>query len=154
VQINAGEQTQVEGSGPPQDAQPATRPDLESRYPGVFPLLEDLTNGALRDAEVLGIGAAPVTPTPLALLPPTNVSADGGGTIVVSWSRDPSGAQPAAYRIYRNDILIATVDGTETEYVDNDISESSTYLYYITSVGPDGVESAPSETVKVETGVF
>jgi hypothetical protein len=76
---------------------------------------------------------------------PTNLFAEpGNGVVSLSWiaaERSISG-----YRIYRNGTAIATVTGTS--YSDTNISNGTTYSYYVTTVyvSPTG-ESEPSNTV-------
>jgi hypothetical protein len=53
VTVPAGWQTWVEPGQPPRPPVPATRAAVEARFPGIFPALQELTGGALRDEAIL-----------------------------------------------------------------------------------------------------
>ncbi len=53
VTVPAGWQTWVEPGQPPRPPVPATRAAVEARFPGIFPALQELTGGALRDEVIL-----------------------------------------------------------------------------------------------------
>jgi hypothetical protein len=164
VTVNTDEQTQVEGNDPPRDPQPATRADVESRYPGVFPPLEEITGWAIRENDVW-LSPTPTvavpTPTPLA---PTVDQAPGAPSCLeaasfedevdLSWCPGSDDVGIAAYNVYRDDVPIATVGGTETFYSDFVDTTESTYVYYVTTVDTSGKESAPGPMVYVPSNVF
>jgi len=90
--------------------------------------------------------SAIVTVEELALLAPTNlVASQQGRHIAISWQ---GSAGAVAYNLYRG-----TASGGETLYApgltetsakDMAVSSRTTYFYYVTAVGPNGEESAPS----------
>jgi hypothetical protein len=172
VLLDAGFQTQVVGNDPPRPSQPATRPDLESRYPGVFPLLQDATNGALREEDVLG-EKGPVTPSPTAPLPfdqspgPTEtappaidqppsaptiaaeVSPDGN-EVTLTWTESSDDYGVVGYEVYRNDFFLTSTDAGETAYTDTLLGlGDGEYTYYVRAIDSNGQPSGRSNEVTV-----
>jgi hypothetical protein len=58
--VDAGYQTWIDPGEPPAEPVPATRLQVGNR----FPLIDDLTNGAIKDTELLQSNELPLTPTP------------------------------------------------------------------------------------------
>jgi len=97
-----------------------------------------------------------VNATPNAYAPTNLQAVAGNGNVSLNWSvaggRSPLETQGSkdrvisSYRVYRNGSPIATV--TQTQYLDEDVSNGTTYNYYVTTiyVNPAG-ESGPSDTV-------
>ncbi len=85
--------------------------------------------------------------------PPQDFKAEWNETEVrLDWS-NPSynGGSPIKfYKIYRNGAYLTNT--TVTTYVDKNINYTKTYTYYVTAVNSDGLESNPSNQVKVEWG--
>lgn len=82
------------------------------------------------------------------LYPPTDFAAEvfGNDNVKLSWNL-PIQGEPNAYKLYRDDALIATV--TELQYSDNDLP-SGTHRYTLSAVYPEG-ESVQVGPVVVET---
>ncbi len=90
-------------------------------------------------------GSASVSVDELSLAAPTNLSASPQGRhIALSWQ----GSAGVTYNLYRG-----TASGEESRYAsglvepsakDMGVSSGTTYYYYVTAVGPGGIESGPS----------
>jgi hypothetical protein len=82
------------------------------------------------------------------LYPPTEFAAEvfGNDNVKLSWNL-PIEGEPNAYRLYRDDALIATV--TELQYSDYDLP-SGTHRYTLSAIYPEG-ESVQVGPVVVET---
>jgi hypothetical protein len=89
--------------------------------------------------------------------PPTNLTASlSDSKVNLTW-KPPSNdgnATITEYRIYRGTSsdsleLIASVNGSTTEYIDSNVSEAKTYYYSVSAVNPMG-ESNLSDVVSVE----
>lgn len=79
---------------------------------------------------------------------------DASGQVSLRWE-EPLEEYPAAYNIYRDDVKVNEEPVTDTEYVEN--METGRYVYTVTALYGDGVESVvsrPLEMVVVcESGV-
>jgi len=87
--------------------------------------------------------------------PPTvNLTGTGSPDVIVSWGSSPTSGV-VGYNVFRG-----TTSGGEsttplnstpingTSYVDTNVTPEVTYYYYVTAVGSDGVQSAPSGETK------
>ena len=79
-----------------------------------------------------------------------------GNELILTWVMpDNNGGVPIEkYEIYRgtskgNEKLIATVDGSTTEYKDTNIEVGKTYYYYVVAVNGANVKSNPSQEVSI-----
>ena len=87
------------------------------------------------------------TPKSPALLPPEKFKGTGNyDNVALSWI--VNGAADS-YNVYRNDVKVANVPGTQTGYVDTGLTPRTIYTYSVTSV-VDGKESVKS-TFKIAT---
>ncbi len=85
------------------------------------------------------------------VLPMTNksyVDETGNEVVVNGNSRNTIDREPTSHKVYRDDVMIAEVDGYS--YYDQDL-EDGTYTYYVTAMY-DQVESVPSNSVTVTIG--
>lgn len=93
--------------------------------------------------------------TPVDTQPPT-IPAELNATIVrkrsisVNWLPSTDNNQVAGYRIYRNNIEIATT--TSTSYSDRDLTNGETYTYYTKAFDADNNISSPSNASSVTYG--
>ena len=73
---------------------------------------------------------------------------------IVKWDLPKDTSNPDAviwyYKIYRNDVIIAEVDGDINTYVDNVRLDHDKYLYRLIAVNYYFKESEPSETIKIK----
>ena len=60
----------------------------------------------------------------------------------------------SGYNIYRNDTLLASVDGTETAYVDEATEDETTYTYQVSAVNGGSTEGEKSSKTSVTTGIL
>ena len=67
----------------------------------------------------------------------------------LSWTASPTGVSPAGYRIYRNELPIAT--SSVTSYGDNAVTASSTYTYAVSAYDSAGNSSGQSVPATVTT---
>jgi len=95
----------------------------------------------------------PLMPPPVALL-----ATAGNGTVRLSWDyaltynnqsvrkNTRSGRELNSFKIYRNNVAIATISSTtQLEYTDNTVTNGTTYQYYVTAVYANPTyESVPS----------
>lgn len=83
--------------------------------------------------------------------PPINVAAVAVSqtTVAVSWEAPPGYDGIAAYRVYRDNAIVATV--TELTFTDTGRTPGSTLRYAVVAVNGTGVVSTPSTTVTVTT---
>lgn len=90
----------------------------------------------------------------------TNATSSGSGTTpqagshVVDLSWNPSTSQVAGYNIYRhsssgNPVKVNSTVEPATTFSDGTVSSGQTYSYFVTAVGPNSVESSPSNEVTV-----
>jgi len=97
------------------------------------------------DRETVYIGAPPAVPTGI-----NTITMDGA--VRIEWYPvilDPDYNDLAGYRVWRsidNDLFtaIATIDENETYYVDNNVSNGTTYYYGVSAFDNDGNESDAS----------
>ncbi len=90
-------------------------------------------------------------------LPPTNLTATlSDSNVTLTWNPPPDdgNATITEYRIYRGTSpdsleLIASVNGSVTEYIDSYVSKGETYYYSVSAVNPIG-ESNLSDAVSIE----
>lgn len=85
---------------------------------------------------------APTQPTGLKIKSQTSSS------VVLNWTASTDNSKVEGYDVYRNDILIGTVNGTS--FVDNSIA-SGLYVYYIKAFDDTNNYSEVSETLTVDT---
>lgn len=85
---------------------------------------------------------APTQPTGL------KVKSQTSSSVVLNWKASTDNSKVEGYDVYRNDILIGTVDGTS--FTDNSIS-SGLYVYYIKAFDDTNNYSEASETLTVDT---
>ncbi|MEE4357749.1 MAG: cohesin domain-containing protein, partial [Desulfococcaceae bacterium] len=113
--------------------------------------LDDIANAATNPAN---ISISPNMPEP-----PGGIEARSGiDSVRVSWE-PASGAYLAGYNVYRSASLNGTYAKLNTETVTGDfyiddlnLSQGSTYYYYIRSVDTSGQESEPSEKISAVFG--
>jgi fibronectin type 3 domain-containing protein len=88
---------------------------------------------------------APSTPQNLAAR-----STDNNTTVTLSWDAayDPD-YNVAAYRIYRDGVLYATVNAPATSYVDRDVSPAARHRYQVSAVNASNYESGTSRALTV-----
>jgi hypothetical protein len=114
----------------PTPAAEETPPELETETPTPSPSSE--------------VDAAPERVAGLSVTP------GGGGQLLLGWS---ASAEPdlASYRVYRSTtpngpfILVATVAGGITNYVDQRLVANAVYFYRVTAVDVGGTEGPPAE---------
>ena len=85
---------------------------------------------------------APTQPTGL------KVKSQTSSSVVLNWTASTDNSKVEGYDVYRNDVLIGTVNGTS--FADNSIS-SGLYVYYIKAFDDTDNYSEASETVTVDT---
>jgi len=107
--------------------------------------------GQVRDSGVIPCrGAAPDNTPPGT---PNNVAAtiDSGVHVQLSWDEafDNTGVQ--SYRIYRDQSLLATVDGAVRTYIDYSSELGKTYTYNVAAVDLAGNESSLSNPAQIST---
>lgn len=82
----------------------------------------------------------------------TNLSGQGIGTsIILAWDA-PAIGNPESYKLFRNGIFLALLPGSQTEFTDEDVSHTSLYYYYLTSL-IDGEETLPSNIAQVQSAL-
>jgi hypothetical protein len=64
----------------------------------------------------------------------TATSSADGVTSTLSWSPAVTAVGVASYRVYRDDVLVATVPGTQTGYTDPDRTPGATYSYRVEAI--------------------
>ena len=83
---------------------------------------------------------------PITELPPTNLVAEqGDGSILLTWN-EPAIDLPSSYNIYRNNTLLTNT--TSTSYTDSDVTNYTTYSYYVKAVFNEG-ETLATNTASV-----
>lgn len=75
-------------------------------------------------------------------------SFDDAVKVQLTWDI-PSYGTAVKYNIYRDDELLASVDGDNYEYIDSDVSENREYTYYVKSEDTDGNESMQSNVISL-----
>ena len=86
----------------------------------------------------------PNTPPPSAPGSFKATSSSDGLTATLSWTPASTAVGVASYRIYRDDVLIATVGGTKTAYADAGREPGTTYSYRIQAVDWIDLVGAPA----------
>ena len=83
-------------------------------------------------------------------LPPQNFRAEQWNEteVYLKWDYTDMSVHIKFYKIYRNGIYLANT--TLKSYVDREVDYHKTYTYYVTAVNTDGLESNPSNQIKVE----
>jgi len=83
-----------------------------------------------------------------------NLTGTGIPDVILSWSASPSSGVEG-YNVYRgtsqneeNPTPLNPTPINGTTYVDANVTAGKTYYYYVTAVGSDGVQSAPSAEVE------
>jgi hypothetical protein len=106
------------------------------------------TAGQLLDQ---GIVPCSGTTDSAAPIPPSNLAATNAasGHVALSWNAAWDDTGVAGYGIYRDGVLIASVGGAETSYVDMNVGLGVTYNYQVDAVDPGGLRSAQSNTATV-----
>ena len=100
------------------------------------------TAGQLLDQGTIACsGAAADTTAPTA---PGNLAAatSASGHVALSWTAAWDETGVAGYGIYRDGVLVGTVGGGETSYVDMNVGLNVTYSYQVDAVDPGGRRSA------------
>jgi glucose/arabinose dehydrogenase len=83
---------------------------------------------------------------------PTGLTASAAGTTVtLGWTASTDNVGVAAYDVYRDGTMVATVKGAVT-VTDSGLGANTTYAYYVVARDAQGNVSAPSPTVTVTTG--
>jgi fibronectin type 3 domain-containing protein len=92
---------------------------------------------------------------------PSNLLAELDASVItrvtLRWtapSRDANGRELtglSGYRVFRNNVQIATTSASTTSYVDNTVEPLTAYTYNVSAVDPTGNVSALSNTVPVTT---
>ena len=82
---------------------------------------------------------------------PTDVTATAtqATQVVVKWKPGSGATSDLRYRVIRNNVAIATIDGTS--YTDNSVAASTTYGYQIVAVNKDNTTSPLSSPTAVTT---
>ncbi|MBN1147853.1 MAG: DNRLRE domain-containing protein [Anaerolineales bacterium] len=107
--------------------------------------------GAVLDSGVIPCrGAAPDTTNPS---DPTNLTAviNQNTKPELDWSASSDNTGVASYAIYRDEALLASVDGAFTSYVDMSAQLNATHTYKVVALDPAGNSSAPSNSATVTT---
>jgi hypothetical protein len=85
--------------------------------------------------------------------PTALIATPGNGVVNLSWTA-PSPIPSGGYRIYRNDVLYATLANTITTYSDTGVVNGTTYSYYVKALYNTPIEESPaSHTVSATPGV-
>ena len=106
---------------------------------------QDLVNPALADvirfaADVL---AAPTAPTNL------TATAPASRRIKLTWTASIDSVGVTGYRVFRNDVLVATPP--TTAYLDGGLAPATTYTYRVTAIDAAGNESPPATATATTT---
>jgi chitodextrinase len=78
-------------------------------------------------------------------------TATASDRVELSWNPSTDNVGITGYRVYRDDTLIATLDGTTTTYTDATVSPGITYRYQVAATDAAGNQSANSPTESVRT---
>ncbi len=82
------------------------------------------------------------------LIPPVNLRGmPGNNQATVLWD-SPSYGEPDGYKIFRNEVYQATVDGDENEFRQEDLENHRNYYYRVIAVY-DEIDSQPSKMIRV-----
>lgn len=80
---------------------------------------------------------------------PTSLTAvPGDHEVFLSWN-EPSSALQESFNIYRDNEVIANIDGENTEYRDEQVRNYQEYSYFVTAVWDDDSESRSTNEVSV-----
>ncbi len=83
---------------------------------------------------------------------PSDLTASvSGTTVTLSWTASTDNIGVAAYDVYRDGSLVASVKGASTA-TDSGLAATTTYSYYVVARDAQGNVSAPSNTASVTTG--
>ncbi len=106
------------------------------------------TAGQLLDQGIVPCSGTSDTTAPMA---PSSLVAtnSASGQVALSWNAAWDETGVAGYGLYRDGVLIATVGGAETSYVDMNVGLGVTYSYQVDAVDPGGRRSAKSNTATV-----
>ncbi len=118
-------------------------------------VLDAATLAPILGSPVMSGGTIPIAIAFLTdLFPPTNLSGvQKINDFAVVFERynllrwDSSDPAPAGFRIYRNGVLIATLDGAATQYEDHNRTKGISTLYAVVSIDAGGSESAPATVI-------
>jgi FecR protein len=156
VTVRAGDQTWVPLGSPPEPPVPATRAEVDRRFPtGTFPQVVDITDSRLQNGDVfIPTGPTPTVPPPADTTPPTKptglTASQVAGGILLTWTRSTDDVGVDAYDVYRGGTYLATVGGSETSYTDPvSGSGDAVYEYAVAARDAAGNRSALSEPVTV-----
>ena len=72
--------------------------------------------------------------------------------VTLDWTAAEDNGAVTGYRVYRDGDLLTTLGPEATEYVDDDVTNLSTYHYVVTAIDAADNESEPSNEVDVATG--
>jgi hypothetical protein len=78
---------------------------------------------------------------------------DGLVSVEIAWTPSSNSCSTIGFKIYQNNILIATVPSSTTSYIINNLSTNQTYNFNVTSFAT-GIESSFSETLIVSLPVI
>lgn len=120
----------------------------------MFPEYDVAGNERLLDGNGDGVARIDIGAYEYQTMPsPQNLSAAAcDDHIYLSWDRPALSRGLCGYRIYRNDLAYARVEGADNTYFQDQISESDTLSYFVTALYGD-VESAASNTVIIVVNV-
>ncbi|PWK14309.1 fibronectin type III domain-containing protein [Tumebacillus permanentifrigoris] len=86
-----------------------------------------------------------VIPVPILVAPSDLTGTAGDAQVALTWTA-PDGA--VSYNVYRDGVLINTAPVTSTTFVDANLTNGTSYTYYVTAVNTGG-ESAASNTISL-----
>jgi chitodextrinase len=73
---------------------------------------------------------------------PTNVVATAtSASVKLTWGASTDNVAVAGYRIYKNNVLYATVNAPNTTYTDNNVSANTNYTYAVSAIDTSSNES-------------
>ncbi len=107
-------------------------------------------NWSAQTAAVAGTTLAPDTTPPSV---PTALNGTGASTtsISVNWAASTDDRAVAGYGVYRDDVLVGSVDASTTAYLDEGLVLGSTHTYAVDAVDAAGNRSARTAGVSVRT---
>src|SRR5690606_5146537 len=74
--------------------------------------------------------------------PPQDLAVrDTDGALLLSWNAAQDDTGVTAYRIYRDDLIVMTVDGTTLNYLDDDVDKSVDHFYAVEALDRLGQSS-------------
>ena len=118
--------------------------------------LREYLSGAFMQSNI--ITPPPPPPDTIAPTAPSNlvgqsVSTSEGISINLSWQASTDNVGVTKYLIYRNGVLVNSVNSPGTKFIDTDINANTTYQYYLKAVDAAGNTSVASPTITVNTGL-